>query len=329
MATIALFNSFSFRYLVFLISITLGFVVSSVVSINYDLKSIFIKSLGNIIWLSIIALVVQILVYNFFNFDFRPHDILFPFSESRVEIPTGILENMYRSGGIFIEPGTYANWTYVLLVMYILVSGDRYNVLLIVGGLSIILTASVWGLFSGIYISIFIFCAWLKSLEFSSQTSKVIFTGLTLIVLSSVFINNLNHDLFSFAEKKLLGESTSVISKHDVYNDFLIDIDQFVLSGEGFSRTFRKGKVAVQDAGLLVNFAIVFGLVFTGLFMALLIYICLKKGRYFELILSAPILLSKLFYWDFTFWLWFFLMLTSFTGQVADQKNINYSNSPS
>ena len=94
-----------------------------------------------VLMINLAALSIQFLYYVWAGELLQIHTLLFPSSASRV----GDFLGFVRLGGLHLEPGTYANFMYALVVLRVLLGGaltDRLSILMLI---SIALTFSAWG----------------------------------------------------------------------------------------------------------------------------------------------------------------------------------------
>ncbi len=290
---------------IFAFSIIFSFITASVIHYNNNFKHQFLIALKWLIIFSISMLFLQLIVLNITGDVLSIHEMIFPFSEARISINTKF-DDLYRMGGIYIEPGTYSNLMYLFLVIYMLLSKNLSNYLLFIGAISIILSYSVWGMIFGSYLLFFLIFIKLKN---SSLKMKLLVL-IAVFSIGSLSINYIiNSPAVNYATYKVNSDVSSVSEKEKAYSRYKESIDDFFIIGEGFSPEFNVGIASVQDSGFLLNFSVVFGILFTVYILMVYILSFLKCCTPIQLIISLPIFVSKIYYWDAAFWLLFFLVV--------------------
>lgn len=311
----------SFSTLIFLFAVALlfGFIVASIIQNNDTFKQKFLLAFGWLIYISIFSFILQFIVFYLFGNLLDLHSFVFPLSEGRIGIQT-LFGDLYRLGGIYIEPGTYANYLYLFLLIYLFISKDITSPILFIGAITIILSYSVWGMAFGSYFLIMLIFLKLKN---TSWLSRIIL----LILLVSVSIYNIDLVIESsaaeFATDKVSSDNESTLSKKLTLQYFQNNLEDFLLLGEGFAPKFDMKIQSVQDAGLLVNISMAMGILFTIVIFSSYVYLCIKWKLLSVLMLSLPIFVSKVYYWDFSFWLFFFLVIFESNSRTKKKKDSN------
>jgi hypothetical protein len=262
---------------------------------------LFRKSLSTavlaLIVCSVASLFLQIGIYLFSGVALDFHKMLYPFSDARIAESFGLV----RFTGLYIEPGTYSNWLYLLLLIYLVLSSNKkpYVIYLVAG--SMIATFSAWG--AGVAI-LLVLVTTVRSLR------QVVL----LIIFVSVFLQlvptgSLYGALDIFEHKTAL-DRVDAGAKIEAYEEFQRIVGDIAVIGNGFASKFCEDCFSPQDAGFAINLAVVmgatfcvgvFGYYFSRLFLA----------RDFGLAaLSLPLLFTKAFYWEFAVWLLFFLVVS-------------------
>lgn len=301
----ALIISYSLRFFILTISIALSYSWS--VSLYYSTGSskLTIDALKLLLYLSIVALLVQSLLYQFGYF-LNIHEFLFPWSSVRVEDHL----TFARLGGLYIEPGTYANWVYAIFILLVFVYRKVPFVLGLLVGISIILSLSVWGVMVGLIV--------LTISILASKGVKIygrIAASLLIIIFLSVFISS---DVSNYISTKLSLETPSGQSKTVAYEEFSSTWQELILLGKGFDPNFCDGCLAPEDAGVGMNEIVVFGSVFALLLFAPIYFYAYKLGGPLYLVLLGPLAFTKLFYWDF---LMFLIISTAICGILKLRAN--------
>jgi len=312
---VALLISYEKVGLIFAFSIIFSSITASIIYNDPKFRKQFLLALKWLIIFSISILFIQIIVLNISGSVVRIHEIIYPFSKARISVSEEF-NNLYRMGGIYIEPGTYSNMVYMFLIIYLVISKNISKPILIVGAISIILSYSVWGMVFGSYLLILFIFAKIKSSSFKKKV-LILFTILLTGFVSFSYLSK--RPEINYAINKVNSDTNSVVYKEQVYLRYKNNFDSFLLIGEGFLPPFNIGLKSVQDSGFILNLSVVFGILFTILILIIYsvsILKCCDKAIFFA---SLPIFMGKFFYWDTSFWLLFFLVIYgggSFINQI-------------
>lgn len=292
-------------------SVLFSAVVVPVIYKNERFKNIFISSLRWLIILSITSFLIQFTVYYLTGNLLLMHEFVFPFSEARIAHET-TFGNLTRMGGMYIEPGTYANFMFVYLFIYIVLTRNINDKLLYIGSLSIIFTFSVWGAIFSSYLFLMLVMA--NLVTFSLKKKLMI----TILILGIGFYSAtylVNNPLVEYAVNKTesgnTGTKGSTAAKKYVYKKYMKEYDEFLLIGEGFKPKFKENTVSMQDSGMLLNMSIVLGKLFTIFFAISFIVGLFRLTNIWIVFASLPIFISKLYYWDPAIYLLYFLVIYS------------------
>jgi hypothetical protein len=304
---LVLLKSFSLKFFSTLVAILFGMFCASAIAGSLKYRRNFVISLKLLLYVSIYLLFFQIFWHHLTDNILKLHEVIFPISASRVE------EHEYfnRLGGIFIEPGTHANWVYSFFLLYIYIEGKLDIKMGFLVGLSLISTISLWGAIVG---SLLILICILNFYKVKNIVSSIIISFFVI----SIFYAFLNSDIFIFLENKLVSDGGSKFSKIDAWNEFFKVYSDIVFLGYGFNPNFCVGCVSPQDAGLILSLFVIFGIIPGMLIFVLIYYGSFEIGGFYLLIITLPLTFAKLFYWDYIFWIIFFVVLL--------QKNIKLNN---
>jgi len=295
-------ESLSLYLFIFLASILSAYITANAINNNPNLYQNFIIAWEKLLIFSIAMLFLQQLTYLITSNILRLHEIIFPISKARVEIIEQL--NLIRFGGIYIEPGTYANFMYLFLIIYMVIKKNFNSTLVSIASFSIISTMSVWGMIFGTYL---LFISILLKIK-KTSTIKKLLTTIIVVTTTLYGINTLTKtSAYRYAKLKLEMKSESGHSKVVVLNRFKKDIPNYILVGNGFDPKIVMDITAPQDAGFILNLSIVLGILFSILILIIYSINIINRRGFLILMASAPILISKIFYWEFSFWLLFFL----------------------
>ena len=315
LSSILFFVSYGRAIYSFIPAIAFASIVVPSIYNNTQFKYQFTQALFVLIVISIIMVFFQVIVYFTTGDLLLLHEFVFPFSKARIATELQF-NNLTRMGGMYIEPGTYSNYMFILLTIYMVLKKRINYLLLFFSAISIIITNSVWGMVFGSYLIIIIFFMKLVQTSWVNRIILLFF----IFVFSFYSIGSLeksfkNNTAVEYAIVKLErnGGKESTAPKKRAYIKYAQTFDQFLILGEGFAPKFKKGIDALQDAGLLLNFSVVFGIICTIVFLLIYFVLLVKLTNYVILLISLPIFMSKLFYWDPSIWLLFFMLIYEYS----------------
>lgn len=304
-----------------IVSIIFSSITASVIHYNEKFKKNFLTALQSLIILSIGLLVLQLLIFKTTGNIIKFHEIFYPFSQGRIGVDK-LFDDLYRFGGLYIEPGTYSNWLYLFLIIYIILSRKIFSPLVLIGSLSLILSFSVWGMIFGTYL--FIISIMLKIKKASLKYKFLILLSFFSFAFYSItqFEDN---SAVKFAIYKLDVDSgnTSTSAKVDFYKKYQSDLTKLLFIGEGYTPSIYKGIDSPQDTGFIINLSVIFGIFFTFIIFLIFFISLVKCCGWIMLFAFLPILTSKIYFSDPVFWLLFFLVIYS---GFTNYKNVNLNN---
>jgi len=290
------------EFLLFL-SIVFGSIVASTIYNNRNFYNLFVSAFKWLIVFSISMLFLQLIVLDTTGKVLHIHEMFFPFSEARI----GVFGLLNRLGGVYLEPGTYSNWMHLFLVIYMVLSENINRPIFYIGAISMILTLSAYGVIIGIYLLMVLL---LSKIKHSSLKKK--FSTLLLLMIVSFFSIGYIGDSTAVKLVSAKMDSSSDGSanlRKQAYERYIENIEDYFIVGEGFSNKFGEGIASIQDAGLLLNMSVALGILFSIIFIMIYTYAFLKKNNMEILFASLPIFISKIYYYEFSFWLLFFLLI--------------------
>jgi hypothetical protein len=233
--------------------------------------------------------------------------MVYPFSEARVGTDK-LFEGLFRFGGLYIEPGTYSNWMYLFLVIYMILSRKIFTPLVLTGSLSMILSYSVWGMVFGAYLFTF---AIMTKIKKTSWKSKIILllSFLSFSYYSIITFSNSKAVNFAIYKLDVDSENTSTSGKIDFYKKYEAHLGDLLFIGEGYKPKIYEGIGSPQDTGIIVNLSVIFGIFFTCIILFIFIISFQKCCGWIMFFASLPIFISKIYFSDPTFWLLYFLVI--------------------
>jgi hypothetical protein len=297
-STMAALRGLSGGVLALACSAAFGVLIASAAIQSTAFRETLRTSLLLLIAFSVLTLLLQVVVYIYNGSVLDIHQLLYPVSEARIYQNVGFM----RLTGFYIEPGTYSNWLYMLLMIYVAISPGRSTQLVLVVAASMIFTLSAWG---GGVAALLIIVTALSSGKW--RWAVLVFTVLVIVII--VVPADLIDGWFAVYEQKTDLDQISAGSKVETYAEFYRILDSVLVVGDGFKSSFCDFCLSPQDAGLALNISVVLGLLFAvGMFGAYF-FLLLRAGEFAFATLSIPFLFTKAFYWDFVVWLLFFLVV--------------------
>lgn len=249
------------------------------------------------------SLVFQVAFYFATSNILDVHGFFYPSSAAR--IPT--IGNLVRFTGVHIEPGTYSNWIFGLVLLRAVVSGRLYDKLALAAMASTALTMSAWGAVAiGIYFSS-LAIAVLRSLNSRLIGRLLLFVGLFAVVM--VYVAGKYFDeLWDFSQYLLARselEDASGASKVTAFAGFLSLILDVAVLGKPLSFDFCGGCLSPQDAGIFINLAVRGGVIFAVFLFGVIGFSLVRIGGGAAILLLGPLAGAKFYYFDPIFWLIF------------------------
>lgn len=295
---VSAFVSFSFRFFATISALIFAAICTAAVRTNPDFRSNFILALRFLIYLSVGLFFAQIVWWQLSGTIIQFHDIVFPFSSGRTEDH----ELFVRLGGMYIEPGTHAHWLFMIYLVYLFASRSVVDRIAIFVGASLISTVSVWGAFAGLLLILLYIMVHIRGRNFFLAII------VSLLGLMAIYLL-MDSEFYQFIERKLLFETESGVSKVDAYNEFGSILFDILFIGNGFNPGFCENCLSPQDAGLFLSISVVFGVLFSSVISVVALFGSYTQGGITFLALTALIFTTKLFYWDYVFWMAIFLLI--------------------
>ncbi len=264
----------------------------------------FAKALDFIIILSGSALFAQFFIYIGTGALVEVHGIVFPWGQSRSVVLEGF--GLARFAGLYTEPGTHSNWVLAFILLRTVLTGQLLSVATIVGMSSILITMSAWGLGAlGAFLSSVIFFQIFVARKIDRWLLVVIF-GIflmaALVLTSGLFDAAL--DYFRFRSE--LGNESGW-SKVSAWYYGLAAVDKIAFLGLPIGSDYCYGCQSPQDAGLVLNFSIHFGLLAGVLFFGALVFAVSLSVGFYLIPLVFVFMVGKYYYFDPIVWfVWYF-----------------------
>ena len=204
--------------------------------------------------INLAALAFQYLFYMWVGEIVHLHTLLFPSSESRAAEFLGFV----RLGGLHLEPGTYSNFLYVLVVFRVLLGGAltaRLSLLMLV---SFALTFSTWGIAAFL---VGMIAVALSAFSNQHRIGKTLLSGFIVIssLLVVLFTTNLQEPVLSYLQVRLDPTQGSASFRRIAFNELVATFDRYVLLGMPMAEKFCASCQSPQDLGLWSQIIIRFG----------------------------------------------------------------------
>ncbi|NML46553.1 hypothetical protein HHL11_22595 [Ramlibacter sp. G-1-2-2] len=292
-----------------LLAVMFSFMLLSFALVGCEAKSrsrgltVLEKPLTYLVIFWVFALLLQISLFAISGQLVDLHAILHPLSEARIY---GVAD-LFRFTGVHIEPGTYANWLYALVMLRAMISGRLYDRISLFAVLSILFALSAWGL---IAVAIFLFGYFVSKI--SDMTKRgiraaalavLLLTGFGLFVYSQ-FGEHLPALVDYFVLRSEL-EDVSGSSKVQALAGFKQLAPQLFIVGMPLSTDFCGGCASPQDAGFLLNIA-----VYAGMLVAIALFVMIFVAAYREFgvtgaLAALPLAFAKFIFYEPMFWMIF------------------------
>lgn len=289
--------SFSFRYFVSLVVVVAGFFWALAFYQNGSFRRAVVYSVDFLIYFSAAFLILQFLEFYLIGRLFDYHNFIFPWSEARLPL----YSSLARVGGVYIEPGTYANWIYAFLLLRLFVEHDINPLMVPLVTATMIFSMSAWGVIVGLFVLLF-YAAEKVDYKIIFYILGAAAAGYAVVVLVDV------GDVIALLENRLFYSGSRTV-RDDTFQEFIDVFPNLLVFGLGFGKVFCVDCQSPQDAGLIVSLLVVYGLPFTLFVLGVIFFFAYQRGGLRFLVLSVPLLNTKLFFWEHVFWFLFMLAL--------------------
>ncbi len=307
----ALVRSFGGHLFLFWFSLVFAVTLSSAAVNNRAFRQSLSQAVLALLVLSVFLLLFQIAIYLYSGSVLEIHEMLFPYSgEARIQGMEGLL----RFSSFYIEPGTYSNWVYLFLMIYMALNPDAKAHLIFLVASSMALTLSAWGVLVGLLL------VGVTILQNGGKGSWLLLVPVALAL--AIAPMSLVDAVLTSLHYKLSPDEASAGYKMEAYEQFQQIAGDVLVLGDGFSSKFCQSCLSPQDAGFALNLAVVMGVFFLigvfGVYFATLF----RAGSIRFAVLSLPLLFTKAYYWEFSVWLLLFLVIS---GCLPTQRRLHSS----
>ncbi|MER9025794.1 hypothetical protein NKI01_25050 [Mesorhizobium sp. M0815] len=256
---------------------------------------------------NVAGLVVALAISLLFGKIIDLHGIVFPFSASRA----GVMMNQVRLSGFQIEPGTYSNIIYVLVLLRCLFRRRIVNFLDLFAMLSTVATLAAWAVVGA---AVYIACFAIEFTMLNRHVPKILRVSLVLFSVSllTISVPLIAPQLFEsqyveyFSSRFTVEEKGgSGYYKGQAFDAWKDSAGEGMLIGSPITKTFCDYCLSPQDLGLIFNMFFFLGIIPSILILlASIIQLFRRWGGIFVL-LFFPFLVLKLFFFDPMVWLTF------------------------
>ena len=293
-----------------------SFLIASLLSSGNN-RWMFVRALDAVLLIWALALILQFSM-SMLGFEFVDlHKVVFGYSESRT---FNAFINYPRPSGLHLEPGTHAQWVFGLVMVRFFLTGifSRSAVLAI---LSIPLSMSFWGLGATLFLLPVMFFNIRKSAVSGFASQLGILAGVLIVAIIVYFFASIFGDTFwEYVTVRSTLEDGSGSSKTQAYSFFFRDWFNYLLIGNNYSFDFCGGCLSKQDAGLLLNMFVYFGVLPSVLVWFVIAVRGIKSVGYVFLIFLMLVATTKFSIYEPIFWLVCFICFNKINiqRQVGD-----------
>lgn len=269
-----------------------------------------------LLFLSAAAVFFQV-IYYFISGDIVDiHQFFFPWGGSR----SGELEKfgIARLSGMHTEPGTHSVYTFGLIVLRVFLGGRLFDRVSWISVVSIALTLSAWGVgVVFLYFLSYLFYAvrvgkWLR--ELIGGFCLVVFCLVLFFMFAPQYLADNIFEYFQFRSQLSDGSGNSKII---AWHMGLVRLNEVAFVGIPVVLDYCDGCLSPQDAGLILNFSLYFGLFSGFVFFGVYLFGVFRAGGVAFALFGLPFLFSKFFYFDPIVWVVFFAAFFSIFKTAA------------
>lgn len=275
-----------------------------------EARKLFVSALDFLLIFSALAVLLQIGVVLLGGGLIEAHQFFFPWSESRsAEL---VRYGITRVSGLHTEPGTHSAYTVGLLIVRGLCGRPLFDRVGWLAMVSVLVTLSFWGVMAFLgYALAYTFMAGSVSLRGRFYVLGCIGGFLLLGGVATVLDMEIIHNIQGyFAVRAQLddGSGGAKVSAWDAGSRLLAEV---AFIGLPFGSDYCGGCRSPQDAGIILNVTVYFGLLFAIIFGAIYLTALYRGGGMAALSFGSVFFLGKFFYYDPIVWLIFFLSVVA------------------
>lgn len=280
--------SFSFLVVIFIVVVWSAALVVILLNNNRALRKVFLDVCSLLLMIWIASIVVQVLSFLTLGAPLHLHNLIFPYSHARAHV--GL--NYARFSGTQVEPGTYSNWVYGIVIIRALMLKKIASRLHISAVISTLFTMSAWAYFA---VPFFLLSLLLEGRDIIGFFKKLFF----LLMLGAGTAMLLYQKVSSYLEYRFLGSggTHSTSGKLDVYNFMISHFSDWFFHGVSLNTIPCSFCESPQDAGVGVNALIYLGI--PGILVVFYLLIRLYgRLRMAGIMLLVPIFFAKYYIFD-------------------------------
>ncbi|CAK0754566.1 conserved membrane hypothetical protein [Gammaproteobacteria bacterium] len=301
-----LINATDFTYFAILgcLSIVWGLLMASL-SINGAANTIVFLCTGYLTF-HMIGLALGIFIYVATGQIVDLHSVIFPFSEARV----GELKGFVRITGFHVEPGSYSNFIYLVVLVRSLFMMRILSWFNAIAMASTMLTLAAW---SVIGFGAFLIASLVELLLFNkTRLPFVLSVSVSVaVILPSILIDEFENDYTIYITDRFSGSDYDP-SRNDKILAFISwqnEITDAIFIGNPLPKAYCPFCLSPQDFGTMINMTYYFGVVPTLLLLLALSLNTLRRLNGAFLIFAAPLIISKAYFFEPLVWLIIGVML--------------------
>lgn len=246
------------------------------------------------------------------------HGFVFPGS-SRI----GQIGQVARLSGFQLEPGTYAQWMLIMLLLRCMLIGRIISIFTGVVVASVLVTISLWAV---IGVLILLTSAVLEII-FKGDFGKKLRMLLTVLVLIAAAIAALSHvpDAISeagasYLESKAEMNTESGLNKKWTLEEFHRNVGRILLLGEPLEPGLCPYCAAPEDVGVGINSAYYFGIFPAVLLFGSAFFVVFRKHGLPFVVCAGIVLIWKATFYDPLFWI--------LIGVIFNTQMVNHRREP-
>lgn len=257
------------------------------------------------LWINVIGFLAAWVLAHGFGVVIDLHHLIYPMSNARILSAGGVL----RITGFHIEPGTYAQWTFVALTARALLYRIKVEPLTILCLLTLILAFSAWSILAvAAYAALMVMTSLVPGSrnrrgDGRQSTMILIVSLLGAAALLAVYLQ----PYMAYVQGRYALSDISGLSKVIALRRLLASIEQVAFWGRPLTETYCPACLSPQDLGAWSSFAYYVGVLPSAVLLTVLVVRLVRDWGPIYLPLLAIILLTKM--WIFEPALWLFVSI--------------------
>ena len=277
-----------------------GSVILSTAFVVGPLQQKFLLALDLLLVLWVGVFLMQFLIYFGTGSIIDFHAIFHPYSAARIfaEGDSGV----FRFTGPHIEPGSYANWVYGLVILRSIARRRWFDFVGMAAMASTMLSFSLWAMVgAAAYFAGAIFHS-LSSLRLGAMI-RILMALILIVAVFSWFASSITRELIEYLILRSTPDDGSSSSKFLAWQGFIREFWDVLLIGTSFEHDYCDGCASPQDAGTAINMVMRVGLIATLCILFPIIRTIWGTAGVAGLIAFLPLLFAKFYVFDPIFWM--------------------------